>query len=84
MTPGKTPADTLRALIDAAGVTQLQALNELNEGLVKPIAVSTWKAYLSASDSKRRRICPDSILRHAVARLTRGGTHQQGGSGFFE
>lgn len=84
MISGKTPADTLRALIDAAGVTQLQALNELNQGLVKPIAVSTWKAYLSAADSKRRRTCPDSILRHAVARLTRGSNHQQADSGSLE
>jgi hypothetical protein len=55
----------LRALIAQAGITQADALAALNRGQAFPIALSTWKAYLAAPDSARRRVCPDNVLEHA-------------------
>ncbi|MBR8426222.1 MULTISPECIES: hypothetical protein [Burkholderia cepacia complex] len=56
---------SLRALIEAAGMTQAEALDVVNAGQAFPIALSTWKAYLAAPDSARRRTCPDNVLEHA-------------------
>lgn len=55
----------LRELIEHAGMTQADALAALNKGQAFPIALSTWKAYLAAPDSARRRACPDNVLAHA-------------------
>jgi uncharacterized protein YehS (DUF1456 family) len=55
----------LRSLIERAGLTQADALAALNKGQAFPIALSTWKAYLAAPDSTRRRVCPDHVLAHA-------------------
>jgi uncharacterized protein YehS (DUF1456 family) len=55
----------LRSLIEKAGLTQVDALAALNRGQAFPIALSTWKAYLAAPDSARRRACPDNVLAHA-------------------
>jgi hypothetical protein len=55
----------LRELIEHAGLTQADALAVLNKGQAFPIALSTWKAYLAAPDSARRRACPDNVLVHA-------------------
>ena len=55
----------LRELIEHAGMTQADALAALNKGQAFPIALSTWKAYLAAPDSARRRACPDNVLEHA-------------------
>ncbi|MEX3555953.1 MAG: hypothetical protein VB131_04955 [Burkholderia gladioli] len=55
----------LRALIEAAEMTQAEALNVINAGQAFPIALSTWKAYLAAPESARRRTCPDNVLEHA-------------------
>lgn len=55
----------LRQLIEAAGITQSRGLELVNQGQAFPIAQSTWKAYLAASDSVRRRPCPDNVLAHA-------------------
>lgn len=55
----------LRALIEQAGLTQADALAALNKGQAFPIALSTWKAYLAAPDSARRRVCPINVLEHA-------------------
>jgi uncharacterized protein YehS (DUF1456 family) len=55
----------LRCLIEQAGLTQADALAALNAGQAFPIALSTWKAYLAAPDSTRRRVCPDKVLAHA-------------------
>jgi uncharacterized protein YehS (DUF1456 family) len=55
----------LRSLIEQAGLTQADALAALNKGQAFPIALSTWKAYLAAPDSARRRACPDKVLEHA-------------------
>lgn len=56
----------LRDLIEAAGLTQAKALELVNENQAFPIAESTWKSYLAAGDSKRRRPCPDKVLAHAL------------------
>ena len=55
----------LRSLIEQAGLTQSDALAALNKGQAFPIALSTWKAYLAAPNSARRRACPDNVLAHA-------------------
>ncbi|MBN3729455.1 hypothetical protein [Burkholderia sp. Tr-20390] len=55
----------LRALIEEAGMTQAEALDVVNAGQAFPIALSTWKAYLAAPESARRRVCPDNVLDHA-------------------
>jgi hypothetical protein len=55
----------LRILIEQAGLTQAGALAALNRGQAFPIALSTWKAYLAAPDSTRRRACPNNVLEHA-------------------
>jgi uncharacterized protein YehS (DUF1456 family) len=61
----------LRALIEQAGITQADALAALNKGQAFPIALSTWKAYLAAPDSTRRRACPDNVLEHARKTIVR-------------
>lgn len=55
----------LRKLIEHAGMTQAEALAIINSGQAFPIALSTWKAYLAAPDSVRRRGCPRNVLEHA-------------------
>jgi hypothetical protein len=52
-------------LIEAAGIWQATALDLVNEGQAFPIALSTWKSYLAAADSARRRPCPDKVLERA-------------------
>jgi hypothetical protein len=56
----------LRDLIAAAGITQAKALELVNEDQAFPIAESTWKSYLAAGESKRRRACPDKVLARAL------------------
>ena len=65
----ETSGAVLRRLIETAGLSQLEALDLVKVGQAKPIAVSTWKAYLASRDSKRWRDCPDTILAHAKSRL---------------
>ncbi|CAG9173472.1 hypothetical protein LMG23992_02463 [Cupriavidus laharis] len=55
----------LRALIEQAGITQAEALALVNKGQAFPISLSTWKSYLAAPDSARRRNCPDAVINHA-------------------
>jgi hypothetical protein len=65
----------LRELIEHAGITQADALAALNKGQAFPIALSTWKAYLAAPDSARRRVCPDNVLEHArktIGKVSKG------------
>jgi|GEM_PF-6348640 len=69
MTAEETNGAVLRRLIEKAGMTQLEALELMNVGQAKPIAVSTWKAYLASRESKRWRDCPETILAHAKNRL---------------
>ena len=63
----------LRELIEVAGLTQVDALAALNKGQAFPIALSTWKAYLAAPDSARRRACPDHVLEHARKTIGKTG-----------
>lgn len=65
VTPPVDNGVALRRMIDAAGLTQAKALELVNEGQAFPIAESTWKSYLAAHDSKRRRPCPENVLVHA-------------------
>ena len=55
----------LRELIEHAEMTQADALMAVNRNQAFPIALSTWKAYLAAPSSARRRICPNNVLEHA-------------------
>ncbi|CAG9168056.1 hypothetical protein [Cupriavidus pinatubonensis] len=55
----------LRDLIEQAGITQAEALALVNKGQAFPISLSTWKSYLAAPESARRRNCPDAVIAHA-------------------
>lgn len=56
----------LRNLWVATGLTHDEALVLVNKKQARPIAMSTWKAYMAGTDTVRRRACPDGILAHAV------------------
>ena len=49
--------------------TKLYALTEalalVNKKQLRPLALSTWKAYMAGPDVARRRACPGEILSHA-------------------
>ncbi|MFQ2238165.1 hypothetical protein ACK32R_20980 [Aeromonas dhakensis] len=64
MTP-KNNGEKLRELIESKGLTQEKARELVNKDQLRPIAQSTWKAYLADKDSSRRRRCPDSIWEFA-------------------
>ncbi|HDX8426022.1 hypothetical protein ACEUAI_13265 [Aeromonas veronii] len=64
MTP-KDNGEKLRELIMAKGLTQEKARELVNKDQLRPIAQSTWKAYLADKTSVRRRHCPDSIWEFA-------------------
>jgi len=55
----------LRDLIESSNLTQEQARVLVNVGQARPIAISTWKAYLAGEDSSRKRPCPDLVVDHA-------------------
>lgn len=54
-----------RALLEASGLTQLEALEVFNHGQVRPISVSGFKAWLSEPGSVRWRALGDVYLAHA-------------------
>ena len=58
----KDNGEQLRELIEAAGITQAEALKRFNKGQVRPISVGHWKAYLARADSARRYPCPDFVV----------------------
>lgn len=64
----------LRSLIADSGLTQAEALALVNRGQAFPIALSTWKAYLAAPDSTRRRMCPDNVIAHAKKTIKKNST----------
>lgn len=69
MNPSEVPVtnnERLRALIEAAGVTQAVALTIFNRGL-GPAAYSmdTFKAFLVRPDSAKFRVLKDELLAHA-------------------
>jgi hypothetical protein len=57
--------ERLRALIDQAGLTQVEALTLFNRGLIKPYSVSAWKAYLADAGATRWRRFDEHLLAHA-------------------
>jgi hypothetical protein len=59
----------LRALIKRSKLSQPEALERFNEGLVKPYSLSVWKAYLADPDSVRWRRFDPLLLRHAETAL---------------
>lgn len=63
--PAKTNGEKLRALVEKSGLTQAKALELINTGQMRPVSLSTLKAYLSAPDGTRYRACPDNILERA-------------------
>ena len=61
----KDNGEQLRELIEAAGITQAEALKRFNKRQVRPISVGHWKAYLARIDSARRYPCPDFVLKRS-------------------
>lgn len=55
----------LRELWASTGLSQPDALALVNKKQLRPIALSTWKAYMAGTDVARRRVCPDEILAHS-------------------
>jgi transcriptional regulator with XRE-family HTH domain len=55
----------LRALINATGLTQAEALRRFNLRQARPLSIGQWKAYLAKTGSVRRSPCPDNVIRHA-------------------
>ena len=55
----------LKALIAESGLTQPEALELFNTGMVKKYSLSIWKAYLGDPASMRWRRLGDDLLKHA-------------------
>ncbi len=55
----------LRQLLEDARLTQAEALTLFNRGMVKPISLSGWKAWLADRESDRWRVLHDDYLKHA-------------------
>lgn len=55
----------LRALLEASGLTQSEALAAFNRGQVRPISVSGFKAWLAVPGAVRWRPLHDIYLTHA-------------------
>lgn len=68
----KTNNDQLRAIIEASGLTQTEALAIFNRDL-GPAAYSrdSWMAFLANPESRRYRKLKDTLLAHAQAVLPR-------------
>lgn len=65
MTEEKDNNQALRELWESTGLSQPQALALINANQARPLALSTFKAYLATPDASRRRDCPKEILDHA-------------------
>jgi hypothetical protein len=61
----------LRSLWLSTGLSQPEALALMNVNQSRPLALSTFKAYMSPLDVARRRACPDEILKHAKKSLSK-------------
>ena len=48
-----------------SGLSRSDALAIMNKDQLRPIALSTWKAYIAGPLVARRRECPDEILTYA-------------------
>ncbi len=65
MTINKDNNQALRELWESTGLSQAEALALVNKKQLRPLALSTWKAYMAGPDVARRRACPGEILSHA-------------------
>ncbi|MEX3917924.1 hypothetical protein AB4Y43_17030 [Paraburkholderia sp. BR10872] len=63
--------EQLREMVEQSGLTQVEALALINAGQAFPVALSTWKSYLAAPTSARRRNCPDAVLKRAKQTIGR-------------
>lgn len=62
--------EQLRALVAAAGLTQVEALQRFNQGLgPRAYSLVTWKAFFSSADSKKFRPFKPVLLDHAKKAL---------------
>lgn len=61
--------DELRELLARSGLTIEDAVDAFNKGQARPVSVSAFKSWLSASESSRRRGMPDAAFAHAKAVL---------------
>lgn len=70
ITQSKSPNEQLRELVDAAGLSQAEALVAFNKGL-GPAAYSmvTWKAFFASPDAKKHRKLKPALLEHAKASI---------------
>lgn len=67
----KDNGQRLRELIEAAGLTQSEALSQFNRRQALTLSLGQWKAYLAKPDSARRSPCPEKVL-HRAEKLFRG------------
>lgn len=65
MAESKDNNQQLRDLWLNSGLTQQEALNRVNAKQLRPLAMSTFKAYMASVEASRRRDCPDELLAHA-------------------
>ena len=64
--PDPTPNDRLRQLVEASGLTQIEALARFNRGLgPRGYSLSTWKAFFVRKDSGRHRPFRQELLERA-------------------
>ena len=68
----------LRELIKLASLSQREALDRFNMGLMKPYSESAWKAFLADPMSVRWRRVGDRVLAHAEQALAVTGDEQAG------
>ena len=61
----------LRELWEFTGLSQPEALVLINSKQARPLALSTFKAYMAAPGVLRRRACPKEILDHAKKVLSK-------------
>lgn len=66
----KSTNEQLRELVDATGLTQVEALAVFNKGM-GPAAYSfvTWKAFFASPDAKKFRALKPELLEHAQKKL---------------
>ena len=60
----------LRDLWQASGLTQEDALKKINHRQARPWAMSTFKAFMAAPESSRRRTCTAEFMERAEKVLT--------------
>jgi hypothetical protein len=70
ITESKSPNEQLRELVEAAGLSQAEALEAFNKGL-GPAGYSmvTWKAFFASPDAKKHRKLKPTLLEHAKATI---------------